>query len=96
MGGGRMRMPAPCRAFWLLGEPRIAVRSDWQEGGSPMDVPLCEGSGSYKPRIDACAKISVPPSDAGCLSLPSIFVGRPMWLSTRIGLAYPPSVMAVA
>ena len=37
------------------------------------------------PRIDACAKISVPPSDAGCRSLPSIFVGRPRWLSTSNG-----------
>ena len=36
--------------------------------------------------------MSVPPSEAGCWSLPSIFVGRPRWLSTSSGLAYPPSV----
>ncbi len=38
------------------------------------------------PRIEACAKTSVPPRLAGCNALPSILVGRPRWLSTSSGI----------
>ena len=31
-----------------------------------MELTVCERSGSYMPSSDACAKMSVPPFDAGC------------------------------
>jgi hypothetical protein len=43
---------------------------------------VCERSGSYIPSMEACANMSVPPMLAGCLSFPSTFVGRNIWLST--------------
>jgi hypothetical protein len=62
----------------------------------PSFVIVCERSGSYRERTDACAKRSVAPRLAGCSGLPSTFVGRPVWLSTRMPVAYPRSVEAVA
>ena len=85
-------MPAPFSAFCALNGPRMAPRNACHERWSPSETTLCERSGSYRPSSEACAKMSVPPSEAGCWSLPSILVGRPRWLSTSSGLAYPPSV----
>ena len=45
-------------------------------------------------RMEACAYTSVPPKLAGCWSLPSILIGRYMWLFTSRGVAYPPRVKA--
>jgi hypothetical protein len=54
-------MPAPCSAFCALSGPRIAVRNACHDRWSPIETTLCERSGSYMPRIEAWAKISVPP-----------------------------------
>ena len=60
-----MRMPAPCSAFCALSGPRIAPRNAAHERTSPIEVTVCERSGSYRPRIEACVKMSVPPSERG-------------------------------
>ena len=50
---------------------------------------VCERSGSYSVRTLACMTASVAPRLAGCSGLPSIFVGRPRWLSTSTPVAMP-------
>src|SRR5271157_4680954 len=61
----------------------------------PVNVIDCDRSGSYMSRIDACANTSLP-TPAGWSGLPSTLVGRPSWLSTSTGVAYPPNGIALA
>ena len=55
----------------------------------PSYMTVWDRSGSYIFRIDACMKTSVPPRLPGCSGLPSILVGRPIWLSTSSPVAAP-------
>ena len=74
----RNRRPAPRRGrSFSSGELRRPRGTRSTAGSRPRSVSVCERSGSYMLRIEACAKTSVPPRLAGWSSLPSILVGRP-------------------
>ena len=91
-----MRKPAPLVADWADRPPRMAAITAPQGRISPVWVMVCERSGSYSVSTEPCVNRSVAPWLAGWSGLPSIFVGRPSWLSTNTPLATPPSDIAVA
>ena len=60
--GVRMRMPAPAMLSARSAARASLSGTSPHELTSPLWVTFCERSGSYIPSIDACEKISVPPS----------------------------------
>ena len=87
---------APLSGACAVSAARMAPRNADHGRISPTLVSVWERSGSYRPSTAACAKTSLAPRLPGCCGLPSIFVGRPSWLSTSSPAATPPSVIAVA
>ena len=63
---------------------RAARRNAGQLLGAPPWRTPVERRGSYSSRTIACPNGQVAPRLARCSGWPSILVGRPSWVSTRI------------
>jgi hypothetical protein len=92
----RMRSPAPPFCFWASRSGPKADTKSSQVALRPLRTIVVERSGSYRSSTEAWVNRSVPPRLATWSGLPSHFVGRPMWLSTKRPMAPLAQGMAVA